>query len=126
MQSDSNIQSSDTNGRGAGLTPAATNRADGSLSGAPLEFHNFLADIEDLIKATTSLTGEDLMRAKAKLAERVAIAKKSVEAMSGAIIHRTRKTAEVTNNYVHEQPWKAVGIGAAVGVLLGFVLARRK
>ncbi|MGH8497960.1 MAG: glycine zipper domain-containing protein [Methylococcales bacterium] len=26
---------------------------------------------------------------------------------------------------MHEQPWKAIGIGATMGLLLGFALARR-
>jgi len=74
----------------------------------------------------TSLTGEDLARAKAKLTERVATAKKSVEEMGGAIASQARKSATATNDYVHANPWQAIGIGAAVGLLLGFVLARRE
>jgi ElaB/YqjD/DUF883 family membrane-anchored ribosome-binding protein len=26
---------------------------------------------------------------------------------------------------VHEQPWKAIGAGAAAGLIIGFALARR-
>jgi ElaB/YqjD/DUF883 family membrane-anchored ribosome-binding protein len=122
MQNESINPRTGANGQGA---TAATPAAEDSLSGVTLEFHNFLADMEDLIKATTSLTGEDLARARAKLGERVAAARQSVEAMGGAIAHRARNTATVTDAYVHEQPWKAVGIGALVGLLLGFVLARR-
>lgn len=89
------------------------------------EFHDFLADIEDLVKETTSLTGEDLSRAKAKLSARVAQAKESVEDMGVAMADRARKGATATNEYVHEQPWKVIGASAAVAFLLGFVLARR-
>ena len=71
-------------------------------------------------------TGADLVRVKAKLSARVAAAKESIEEMSAQVAQRARKAATVTNNYVHEQPWQAVGIGAAAGVLLGFVLGRRK
>ena len=92
------------------------------------EFHNFVADIEDLIAKTTSLTGEDLARAKAQIGERIAAAKVSIEEMGGVIVQRARKTAAATDTYVREQPWKAVGIGAGVGLLLGFAAAfyRRK
>ncbi len=40
-------------------------------------------------------------------------------------MNRARKTAETTNTYVHEQPWNAIGASAAVGLLLGYLLARR-
>lgn len=89
------------------------------------EFQNFLADIEQLIEATTSLTGEDLARAKAKLSERIQTARHSVEAMGHAVVTRTRESAAATDRYVHEQPWKAVGISALLGLLTGVIIARR-
>jgi ElaB/YqjD/DUF883 family membrane-anchored ribosome-binding protein len=89
------------------------------------EFRNFVTDVEDLIKATTSLTGEDLNRAKAKLGQRIAAAKVSVEEVGDQLATRARKTAESTNAYVHERPWTAIGAGAAAGVLLGYLLTRR-
>lgn len=94
-------------------------------SGVSREVHNFLEDIEDLVKETTSLTGDELARAKAKLSERVAAAKQSVEEFGSDVAKRARKGAAATNDYVHDQPWKAIGAGAAVAFLLGFVLARR-
>jgi ElaB/YqjD/DUF883 family membrane-anchored ribosome-binding protein len=95
------------------------------MSGVSLEFHNFVADIEDLIKSTTSLSGDDLASVKEKIGERIAAAKESAEEMGDALAHRAGKAVAVTNEYVHEQPWKAIGVGVAVGFLLGAVVARR-
>ena len=92
----------------------------------PGEFRNLVSDVEHLITETTSITGEDLERVKTKLGARVAAARDSIQEMSGAIVQRARRTATATNHYVHEQPWAAVGIGAAAGVLIGFMLGRRK
>ena len=92
---------------------------------ASSEFQNFIADVEDLVKETTTLTGEDLARAKEKLSARLADAKDSVVSMGGDIADRARKGAKATDDYVHEQPWKAIGAGAAIGLLVGFALARR-
>ena len=45
---------------------------------------------------------------------------------SGAQIAETgREVADRTNVYVRENPWTSVGIGAAVGVVLGMLLSRR-
>lgn len=107
-------------------TSSLTGAAVAARTGVSREVHSFLADIEDLIVSTTSLTGEDLARAKAKLAERVAAAKQSVEEMGGVIADRARKTATATDQYVHAKPWKAVGISAAVGLLIGLLLAPRR
>jgi ElaB/YqjD/DUF883 family membrane-anchored ribosome-binding protein len=119
--SNSNSPESIANGLGIGSSHAAK----ASRASMSREFHNFLADIEDLVKDTTSMTGEDLTKARAKLNERVAAAKESVEEMGNAFAKRARATATDTNAYVHEQPWKVIGAGAAIGFLLGFVLARR-
>lgn len=89
------------------------------------EFHNILTDIEDMVKATTSMTGEDLTRAKAEISQRVAAVKHVVDEIGDDLGHRARRSVERTNHYVHEQPWQAIGAGAALGFLLGFILARR-
>lgn len=101
-----------------------TSKSNG-VSNVAREFNNFVNDIENLIKATSNLTGEELQKAKEKLNERISVAKQCATEMGEAVADRARKTAETTNSYVHDQPWSAVGASAAVGVLLGYVLARR-
>jgi len=102
-----------------------TTAAESGQSTLTQEFQSFVADIEDLVKATTQLTGEDLNKAKAKLQQRIASAKGSADELGENIVNRARKTAESTNVYVHEQPWNAIGASAAIGLLLGYILARR-
>ena len=116
MQNSSSIKPLSTIGKEAA--------AEGASSVAH-EFKNFVADIEDLIKATTNLTGEDLQRAKDNVNQRIAAAKESATEIGESVINRARQTAEHTNAYVHEQPWSAIGASAAVGLLLGYLLARR-
>ena len=94
-------------------------------NGISNEFKSFLSDVEDLVKQTTTLTGDDLARAKAKLASRIGAAKESVGEATVALSDRARHAAQVTNDYVHEQPWKSITMGAAFGLLLGVVLCRR-
>jgi ElaB/YqjD/DUF883 family membrane-anchored ribosome-binding protein len=42
-----------------------------------------------------------------------------------AVVTRTREAAETTDQYVHENPWKVVGIAAGLGFVLGLLLAPR-
>jgi ElaB/YqjD/DUF883 family membrane-anchored ribosome-binding protein len=114
-----------SNGHSAGATPTKSPAVDAALSGITKEFQNFVADMEDLIKASTSLTGDDLARAKANLSARVAAARAFVEEMPGAISDRARNSVKVADDYVREQPWQAMGITAAAGLLVGFLLGRR-
>ncbi len=117
---------SDSQSNGAQKDAAAiSNKAEAVMNNASSELHNFIADIEDLVKEATTLTGEDLNKAKAKLSARLSEAKESATEMGGMISKRARQSAVSTNEYVHEQPWKAIGAGAAAGLIIGFALARR-
>lgn len=122
MHLKSDIAESDADGHGAGRAASAVAASPAGASG---EFHNFISDIEDLITSMTSLTGEDLARAKARLSERVSAARESIAEVSDEVAHRARKAARDTNHYVHEHPWQSVGIGAALGLLIGVLIARR-
>jgi ElaB/YqjD/DUF883 family membrane-anchored ribosome-binding protein len=124
MQTEPLLTEPVSNGQGAGSTPGSQT-ADATPSAITREFKNFVADMEDLIEASTSMTGEDLARAKANLYARVATARAFVEQVPGAFSDRARNTAKAADRYVREQPWHGMGITAAVGLLVGFLLGRR-
>ena len=42
-----------------------------------------------------------------------------------AVVTRTREAAETTDQYVHENPWKVVGIAAGLGFVMGLLMAPR-
>lgn len=100
-------------------------QADSALSNISNEFRSFVSDVENLLKATNSLSGEELAKAKAKLEQRISAAKTSAEELGNNIANRARKTAETANDYVHEQPWPAIGASAGIGLLVGYLLSRR-
>ena len=124
MNNISNYSDSQSNGLGKD-TKTISNKAEAVMDNASSELHNFIADIEDLVKEATTLTGEDLNKAKVKLSARLTEAKQSVAEMGGSLKQHARNSAISTNEYVHEQPWKAIGAGAAAGLIIGFALARR-
>ena len=94
-------------------------------SPAALEFQTFLDDIEGLISEATTMTGEELDRAKNTLFARIDTIKDSFNDISGGLSYKARKSVAMTNHYVHEQPWSAIGASTLVGVFIGFLLTRR-
>ncbi|MDP2285124.1 MAG: DUF883 family protein [Pseudohongiella sp.] len=89
------------------------------------EFHNFVADIENLLNETAALTGDDLVVARSRLHDRVADAKDAVSEMGNDVARRASKSVSRANRKVHDDPWKAIGSAAAVGLLLGLLFSRR-
>lgn len=97
-----------------------------TLAGVSSEFHNFVDDMENLIKETSSLTGEELDQARAKLNKRIASARKVVEKNGDTLTKQARKSIAVGNDYVHQQPWQIIGAGVVAGLLIGAALVRRR
>jgi ElaB/YqjD/DUF883 family membrane-anchored ribosome-binding protein len=120
MQSPANTRESGGNGQ-ADAKPTAD-----AGTAVSREITNVIADAEDLIKTTTSLTGEDLARFRAQFAKGVATAKRSLGEMGNSIADGARKSATNTNVYVHEHPWQVIGAIAAVSFLVGFLVTRRR
>ncbi|MNF12516.1 hypothetical protein D3C80_2140310 [compost metagenome] len=44
---------------------------------------------------------------------------------SSSLTQHARDAVDQADSYVHDKPWQGVGIGAAVGIVLGVLLARR-
>ena len=41
------------------------------------------------------------------------------------VVEKGKQAARVTDDYVHEHPWAAIGIAAGVGVLVGLLVNRK-
>lgn len=85
-----------------------------------------LADtLEEVLNASTDKSKEELgkLRSKAEIALQESRAR--LGETSDALIKQTRETAARADEYVRENPWTGVGIGAAVGLVLGVLLTRR-
>ncbi len=84
-----------------------------------------VADAEELLRATAGQAGEKAAAARERIQERLRAAKERLSVAEAAVVDRTKKAARVTDEYVHENPWKAIGIAASVGVIVGMLIARR-
>lgn len=89
------------------------------------EFQNFLIDVDSLLEESANLSAEEFSEAKAKLQSKVSKAKKSIVKMSNSLSDRARKSASKANREVHEEPWKAIAMGAVAGLVLGTMFTRR-
>ena len=97
-------------------------RASGKIAG---DFRTMIADSEDLLKAAASVSGEGFTAARAKFEQNVARAKIALADASQPLIDKTGETAAAADDYVTDNPWTSVGVAVAVGMLIGFLAAKR-
>lgn len=83
-----------------------------------------VADAEELLRATAGQAGEKASAARERIQESLVAAKERLTAAEEALVARTKQAAKATDEYVHENPWRAVGIAAGVGLVVGMLISR--
>jgi ElaB/YqjD/DUF883 family membrane-anchored ribosome-binding protein len=84
-----------------------------------------VSDAEALMSATASQAGEGAAAARARIQKSLQVVKERMADAQEAVVERTKEAAKVTDEYVHDNPWKAIGITAALGLIAGMLIARR-
>lgn len=125
MNTESSNPQSTLRGRSGIPGASLATATNGAGPGVARESSHLMADLGDMIKSVTPFSADDLAQAKDKISARVIAARDSVVKFGGDVATRARTTAAATDTYVHEKPWQAIGIGAAAGLLIGLLLARR-
>ncbi len=89
------------------------------------EIKNLIADVEDLVARIGNLKDEDVARLRAKVIRAVSAAKEGLAGSADTIRGQAQQAMSGADGYVRESPWVAVGIAAAVGAVIGILVARR-
>jgi len=89
------------------------------------EFKSLMADAEALIKATEGHPGEAISSIRNKTLETLAGAKQSLSSVEDKLLDKAKLAAEGADDFVHRNPWEAVGVAAGLGLLIGLFIGRR-
>ena len=84
-----------------------------------------VADAEELLRATAGQMGEKAVIARERIQESLRVAKDKLAQAEEIVVDKTKAVARATDDYVHDHPWGAVGIAAAVGLVIGMLISRR-
>lgn len=89
------------------------------------DFKTVIEDAEALIEATASQSGELISEVRSKAEKSLANAKVGLMQTQTFVIGKSKEAAKITDDFVHENPWKSIGIIAAMGIVIGILVARR-
>lgn len=84
-----------------------------------------VADAENLLRATANQAGEGAAAARARIQESLQVVKGRLADAESDMIERTEEAAKAADQYVHDNPWKAIGISALAGAIVGMLISRR-
>lgn len=71
-------------------------------------------EVQDGLDALTEQINEGLQKGSYTLSQ-----------LQNALVDKTKDAAASTDKMVHDNPWSAIGVGVALGVLIGFMIPRR-
>ena len=89
------------------------------------DMRTVIADAEDLLRATANQAGEKIAVARERIQDSLHQAKVKLAEAEALVSERARQAARYTDEYVHENPWRAIGVAAGIGLLLGLLISRR-
>jgi ElaB/YqjD/DUF883 family membrane-anchored ribosome-binding protein len=89
------------------------------------DVNTVLVDAEDLLRQAAAASGEQAADLRRRAQSAIANAKTRLVDVEHKVADKTRYAAKATDHWVHENPWKAIGVAAGIGVLIGLVVNRR-
>lgn len=82
-------------------------------------------DLEDIARSIADVAGEKAAGVRARIEVRLKDIKARLEDVEEIVVDKTKACARATDDFVHDHPWKAVGVASLVGLLLGVLISRR-
>jgi len=89
------------------------------------EMSAVLSEAEEMLKRAATETGDKARDLRSQVETNLLRAKLKLQEYEGEAIDHAKAAARFTDDYVHDNPWRSIGIAAAVGLLIGLLMNRR-
>ncbi|QAU32829.1 DUF883 family protein [Janthinobacterium sp. 17J80-10] len=89
------------------------------------DMKTLVRDAQQLFREASVATGERADELRAKGQDLLDNAAQRAQELQAAALETGKELASTTDDFVKENPWKAVAISAGVGVLLGMLISRK-
>ena len=89
------------------------------------ELRSVLANIEQVLQGGTPQDSEATRALRTRIDDALRSARARLADMERSARARTTAAARAADDFVHEKPWQSIALGAAAGVVLGMLIARR-
>jgi ElaB/YqjD/DUF883 family membrane-anchored ribosome-binding protein len=89
------------------------------------DFSDALDDANTLLREAAAETGERASDLRSQVAAKLLSAKLKLQDLQDDAVDRAKAAARVTDDFVRDNPWQAMGAAAALGFLVGVLISRR-
>lgn len=84
-----------------------------------------IADAEELLRMTADQAGEGVADLRSRIQTRMNQAKTDLVHLQEAAVAKAKAAGHAADEFVHDNPWKSIGIAAGIGLVVGLLVGRR-
>jgi len=84
-----------------------------------------IEDAEEMLRMTAKEAGDSAADVRKRVQARMEQAKVELAHIQAASVAQAKAAGQAADAFVHENPWKSVGVAAGLGLVLGLLLSRR-
>ena len=90
------------------------------------ETESAISGAEDMLAQAAASTGEKAAELRARALEQLRALRGRLHEAQELALRQSKAAARATDEYVHDNPWRAIGVAAGVGVLIGLLIGGRR
>lgn len=84
-----------------------------------------ITDAEALLRMTADEVGETAADIRSRVQAKMTQAREDLINLQTAAVAKAKAAGHATDEFVHENPWKSIGIAAGLGLVVGLLIGRR-
>ncbi len=84
-----------------------------------------ISDAEELLRITASQAGEGAAALRGRIESGLKKARIDLAQLQDAAVVKAKAAGRATDDFVHDNPWQAVGVASGIGLVVGLLIGRR-
>ena len=84
-----------------------------------------IADAEEVLRMTADEASAGAAGVRSRVQARMNQAKTDLLDLQDTLVARAKVASHATDVFVHEKPWRSIGLAAGVGLVAGLLASRR-
>jgi ElaB/YqjD/DUF883 family membrane-anchored ribosome-binding protein len=97
----------------------------GAQEGLARNLHQMVDEADRMLKSAAETGDAKFDAVRDKFVEQLRRMRLQLDELQESAVHKARHAARTTDLAVHQHPYSAMGVAAALGLLIGFLVARR-
>ena len=84
-----------------------------------------IADAEEILRLTANQAGEGITDFRIRMQAKLQQAQADLAELQELALAKVKAAGLAADEYVHDNPWRAIGAAAGIGLVIGLLIGRR-